>query len=286
MANPPNRASHDGNLVAFTSTATDLGGPTDGRAAVYVRDLSSERTYLVSRSAGGAPADAPASEPSLAPGGGAVAFTSSADNLAPGASPGVTEVWLRDLHGDRTTLVSRAPGGAGAPADASATNPSVDQRGNRVAFQSAARNLGAAGSHENVWLRDVAGGKTWLVSRGFKHHMVPGAPANAASTLPSLSRDGRFVCFQSAATNLGSAYGGDPRAGVENVFVHDTRSLDTILISRAPGRDGTGADGGSGEVSGSAGASLAAFSSKAGNLGGGPPPGVAEVYRRTIFGGR
>jgi Tol biopolymer transport system component len=221
----------------------------------------------------------------LAPGGTAVAFSSAAGNLVAGTPAGVAEVYLRDLRGGRTTLVSRAPGASGAPADADATHPSVDQRGDRVAFQSAAGDLGAAGPFANVWLRDVPGGETWLMSRGFKHHMVPGEPADAASTLPSLSRDGRFVCFQSAAANLGSTYGGEPRAGVENVFVHDTKSLDTILISRAPGRDGAAADGDSGEISCSAGASLAAFSSAAGNLGGGAPAGIAEVYRRTIFGG-
>ncbi|MBS1889493.1 MAG: PD40 domain-containing protein [Actinobacteria bacterium] len=278
--------SHDGNLVAFTSTATNLGGPTDGSAAVYVRDLTSERTFLVSRSSSGAVADAPASEPSLAPGGGSVAFSSAAGNLGSGTPAGVTEVWLRGLGGGGTTLVSRAPGAGGAPANAAATHPSVDQTGDRVAFQSAATNLGPAARVENVWLRDLAGGETALMSRGFKHHMVPGVPANAASTLPSLSRDGRFVCFQSAASNLGSAYGGEPRPGVENVFVHDTRSLDTILISRASGRGGAAADGNSSEVSCSAGASLAAFSSRAGNLGGGAPAGVGEIYRRTIFGGR
>lgn len=278
--------SENGQLVAFTSTATNLGGPRNGQPAVYVRNLNTERTFLVSRASNGTAADAGATEPSLAPGGGAVGFVTAAQNLAAGVPAGVSEVYLHQLHGGRTTLVSRGPGAAGAPADAAATHPSVDQSGDRVAFQSGATNLGHARQDVNVWLRDLAGGKTWLMSRGFKHHMVPGAPANGASVLPSLSRDGRFVCFQSTATNLGSAYGGRPRPGVENVFVHDTRSRDTILISRAPGRDGTGADGNSAEVSCSAGASLAAFSTQAGNLGGGAPAGVTEVYRRTIFGGR
>ncbi|MBS1878898.1 MAG: PD40 domain-containing protein [Actinobacteria bacterium] len=276
--------SADGNLVAFTSTATNLGGPRDGRAAVYVRDLSSNRTYLVSRWSNGRVLAA-AEQPALAPGGGAVAFVSASPHS--GTPAGVSQVYERDLRGGRTFLVSRADGRNGAAANADATRPSLDQNGSRVAFQSAASNLEpGATPHQNVYLRDVGAGRTWLVSRGFKHQMVPGPPANSASTQPSLSRDGRFICFQSAATNLGSGYGGEAQAGVENIFVYDTRSLGVFLISRASGQAGAPANGNSGEVSCSAGASLAAFSSAATNLEPGSPTGVVNVYRRTVFGGR
>lgn len=275
--------SADGARVAFASAASNLGGGASGGTQVYARDLKSNRTILVSRSSRGVPADGDSSEPAISSSGNAVAFASDAPNLGAGGALG-QQVFERKLSGGGALLVSRAPGAGGAAANSPAGDPSIDGFGDRVAFDSAATNLSdLANPVENVYVRDLSSGDTLLASRSGGRL---GAAANGSSSMPDLPRDGRFVCFQSVATNLGNSfdgYGVDPR--VENVYTHDTLHNGTFLISRQPGRYAPGANGDSQNVSCSAGASYAAFQSVATNLNGAVAPGVNEIYRRTIFGG-
>jgi WD40-like Beta Propeller Repeat len=276
--------SADGSEVAFASKATNLGAGSTGHTQIYVRDLKTNRTTLVSqpRGEGGPAGNGDSTEPAISSAGNAVAFTSDAPNLGAGGNFG-PQVFER--RGADTFMVSRAPGRDGKPAVGGAGEPSIDGFGDRVAFDSSAPNLsGIARPIENVYLREVTNGATILISRsGGKR----GAPANGNSSLPNLPRDGRFVCFQSFATNLGNPYDGfgvDTR--VENVYVHDTLHHGTFLISRKPGRRAPGANGDSQSVSCSAGASMAAFQTRATNLPGAPRSGMNEIFRRTIFGGR
>ena len=64
-----------------------------------------------------------------------------------------------------------------------------------------------------------------------------GAEANGASDTAAISADGRFVAFESAATNL---VGGDTNAA-EDIFVHDRQTGTTERVSVATG--GTEANG-------------------------------------------
>ena len=104
---------------------------------------------------------------------------------------------------------------------------------------------------------------------------------DAESHTPSLSADGRFVSFESDATNFSAAHGpfGD-------VFVRDMVGGRTILACRAAGPDGVGAD----KSSGTYGTALSAdgrfvtFESDATNLSGADGDGVADVFRRDVLG--
>ena len=140
--------SADGGRVAFTSEATNLATGLDANDLpdVYVRDLSAGSTSLVSRpdGPGTAAVDGVSNQPAISADGDHVAFVSDADGLAAGAVPGVVNVYVRDLESGTTTLASRTSAGAGANGNASA--PSISEDGSRVAFVSAAPNLGTAGS--------------------------------------------------------------------------------------------------------------------------------------------
>ena len=95
-----------------------------------------------------------------------------------------------------------------------------------------------------------------------------GAGANGNSSEPSISANGRWVAFQSAATNLAPGV----TEGVEHVYVRDLLSGTTRLVDRADGPDGAIAndelvrpvDRGR-----SAGSPVVAFASVADNLDGG-----------------
>ncbi len=274
--------STDGKEIVFASTATNLApGAKQGAINVYLRNLRTNRTTLISRSSSGVPGNGESTHPQISSTANVVVFESNATNLSPLAN-GEPQIYEHELASGRTSLVSVAEDGS--VANQAALNPSVDGDGGRVAFESTATNLSnVANPVDNVYVRDMGSNQLFLASRsggGSK------AIANGDSSVPDLPRDGRFVCFQSVATNLGNPYDGfgvDPK--VSNVYVHDLLHHGTFLISRQTGRYSPGGNGDSTNVSCSAGASYAAYQSSASNLNGNAH-GATDIYRRTVFGGR
>src|SRR5439155_6361067 len=130
---------------------------------------------------------------------------------------------------------------------------------------------------EDVFVRDRLLGVTERVS-------VPagGGEANGASSSgPSISADGRYVAFASAATNL-LGPGADSN-GVTDVFVHDrlTGLTERVSVSSA-GNEGSGGTF-TGPILAADGRSVA-FSSRDTNLvgAGTDTNGVADVYVRRL----
>ena len=94
-----------------------------------------------------------------------------------------------------------------------------------MAFSSVATNLvtGDTNGVADVFVRDTVSGTTTRVS------LVSGetGEGNGASTVPSISADGRYVAFTSAASNLVT---GDTNAAAD-VFVRDTLTGVTRRLS-------------------------------------------------------
>ncbi|MGZ4676525.1 MAG: S8 family serine peptidase [Acidimicrobiia bacterium] len=113
--------SADGSVLAFASTADNLGaGDSNGTADVFVRDAAGTVTR-VSIATGGAQANGPSSHPSLSADGRYVAFQSDATNLVAGDTNETTDVFLRDRVAGTTTLVSAAAATPAAAIAARAT---------------------------------------------------------------------------------------------------------------------------------------------------------------------
>lgn len=100
-----------------------------------------------------------------------------------------------------------------------------------------------------------------------------GAPGNGNSTRSTISADGRFVAFDSAATNL---VDGDTNGAKHDVFVHDRLTRTTRAVSVAP--DGTRGDGNSYRPSLSAHGRYVAFQSDATNLVTGDTNGKFDIF--------
>ncbi|MGD9570267.1 MAG: calcium-binding protein [Thermoleophilia bacterium] len=154
--------SADGRRVAFESLADDLSpDDRDLTMDVFVRDLPSATTTLVSRATGvaGTPAAGTSDDAAISADGTRVAFSSTAPDLSGADADAYQDVFLRDLATGETILVSRAPGAGGAPADAGSRMPAVSADGALVAFATEADNLavGAAPFVTDVVLRDVLG---------------------------------------------------------------------------------------------------------------------------------
>ena len=278
--------STDGRFVSFTSTATNLGA-TNGTTNVYVRDLSRERTNLVSRQSGvaGAQANGRSWEASISPHGRYVVFISDATNLSPeaAATPATEEIYVRDRTTHTTTLVSRASGPSGAPANGPSGEPSVSLDGRHVVFSSLATNLVAAPAAvpavREVYLRDLDTGETTLLSRGAGSS---GAPANGDSGAPTISADGRYVAFASMATNLTPTVTPAAAPPLRSVYERDLFTGSLVLVSRASGALGAPANGNSGDPAISPAGHYVAFDSVATNLSLAAQP-VLNVYRRGVL---
>ncbi len=154
-------------------------------------------------------------------------------------------------------LVVRTSGGARVVSDAD------DHR--FVAFVSDADGLSAEDddSVTNVYVRDRLLDATILVSRA---DGPAGAGANASSFEPSITSNGRWVAFQSVATNLASGTTED----VAHIYVRDLIAGTTRLFDRADNPNGAIADDSSGDPSITATPSnpIVAFTSAATNLDG------------------
>jgi hypothetical protein len=251
--------SDDGRFVAFESYASNLPGslgPTYLQA--YVRDLKKGTTKLVSRLGGGDPATGGSSnDASISANGRLVAFESDASNL-PGTLSPDDQVYLKDRKTGALKLISKTSGGT--PANDDSEDPAISPNGRVVGFESESTNLpgGLGGGDDEVYVRDLRGGRTLLVSRS-----NAGNPANDDTDDVALSANGRFVGFESYATNLPGSIG----PTYTQAYLHDRKHDKTTLISRTNGGDP--ATGGYSEnVSVSANGKLVQFESDATNLPG------------------
>jgi Tol biopolymer transport system component len=260
--------SADGNLVAFSSIATNLSPrATKGFDNVYIRNLSKGTTALVSVAMKGAQPNGDSFSPSISADGRFVLFLSEATNLVPGGTNSARGLFVRDLSIGKTTVVSVASDGTLANGQSGSHSISAD--GRFVAFSSRATNLvpGDTNSIADLFVHDLMTGETTRVSVA-----SDGSQANSGSASPSISADGRFVAFNSEATNL---VPGDTNGG-QDVFVHDLMTGETTRVSVAS--DGTQANIDSFYPSISADGGFIAFSSAADNLVPGDTNGTRDVF--------
>lgn len=138
--------SANGRYVAFASRAKNLSSiDKDSVEDVFVRDLATNRTVLVSRAQGkrGAAGSGDASSPSISADGRYIAFSSYAGNLGPADNGEDPDVFVRDMRSGRVTLASRADSG-GAASNAPSSNPAISADGHYIAFDSRGSNLSPA----------------------------------------------------------------------------------------------------------------------------------------------
>lgn len=268
--------SGDASHVAYSSAADNLvPGDTNARRDIFELDRTLATTYRVSADSSANQADGDSFDPAISADGRYVAFESNADNLVAGDTNGLGDVFEHDLSTGATTMVSVASGGG--PAYAESFQPAVSGDGSAVVFTSAADDLvGGVGNGytKQVYLRYPGSGITILVSASSS-----GAPADADSFSPSISADGNYVAYESAANNL--VPGISPVS--DQVYVRNLFNGTTSIVSLSP--DGTPANGDPGadrafHPSISADGSRVAFSSDATNLVPGSYAGTPQVYVR------
>jgi hypothetical protein len=274
--------SADGTKVAFITQATNFGF-ANGGADVFVRDLAASTTTLASRKNGAAGAEANAANifqaPAISYDGTTVAFTAGGTDVEPGVSPTWFSVYVRVLAADTTRIASRANGSTMLPANGLSGGPSLNGDGTLVVFDSVARNLGTDADPEfrGVYLRDLPNNTTTSIARPTGTAPLAAAGVNTSDSIPAgVSSDGRYVVFTSKADWLS----GDDDNAFNNVFVRDTLTDTTTLVSRASGASGAAANGNSVAGGISADGTKVVFESAGTNLH--PSETLAEVYVRDL----
>ncbi len=213
--------STDGRTVAFESDASNLvEGDANGVPDIFVRGAFG---FLIRVSVGlDGEGNARSGEPVVSGDGGAIAFSSDASNLVSDDTNGESDVFLRVLRTLSTVRVSISSNGGQANGPSFA--PSVSGDGQIIAYSSFASNLvpNDTNGTADIFVYNRADGSTLRVSVG-----SAGAHGTGDSVSPAISRDGRFVAFQSSASNLSP---GDTNGEVD-VFVHDRDTARTEQVS-------------------------------------------------------
>ena len=266
--------SSDGRYVAFESSSNNLvPNDTNANTDVFVHDRTTNVTTRVSVATGGVQGSYGGYQPSISNDGRYVAFTSRSSLVS-----GVTgiQVYVHDTWTSTTVLASRST--AGVTGSGASDVPAISGNGRYVAFNSVAANLvtGDTNGRIDTFVRDLVANTTTRVS-------VTNAGGQALTTAlignrPAISDDGRYVAFQSYATNL---VAGDTNAAPD-IFVRDRVGNTTrrVSVTNAGGQG----NGWSYEVAISGDGRYVAFSSAATNLVAGDTNARRDIFVRDRVG--
>ncbi|MEO7837391.1 MAG: calcium-binding protein, partial [Acidimicrobiales bacterium] len=160
-------------------------------------DAATGTTVRVSVSSAGEQGQAGSTSPNMSGDSRFIAFESLATNLVAGDTNGVWDVFVHDKLTGATERVS--VGNDESQANEQSVSPEVSADGRFVAFHSIATNLvpGDTNNRADVFIRDRQTGSTERLSVA-----GGGAQSDGQSSGASINADGRYVAFESVATNL------------------------------------------------------------------------------------
>ncbi len=290
--------SADGRFVSFGSLASNLvAGDTNAFGDVFVRDTClgaagcTPSTVRVSVASDGTQGDDTSDSFSISADGRFVAFESDASNLVAGDTNLATDIFIRDTCRGATgctpstVRVSVASDGTQANGNSfgNANGAAVSADGRFVAFQSDASNLVADDTNaaSDIFVRDTCLGATGCTPSTVRVSVASdGTQTGGGGSRFSISPDGRFVAFESGASDL---VVGDTNAA-SDIFVRDTClgatgcTPSTVRVSVGATFGFPQANGSSSRAAISSDGRFVAFSSGASNLVVGDTNGVGDVF--------
>lgn len=244
----PVAISDDGRWVLINSDAGDfLADPMQGWSSrTYLHDVVTGQRILVSRGTGASTlSSGTGNGMGMSADGRKVVFYSSAPDVVPGqvGSGEHYQVFVFDRDSGVARLVSGAQGSSTRGANDSSIVHTISADGSALLFTSDATDLLAGVTDTNaasdVFVFDVVSDEVQLAS----HALGSGtATANARSYGHSLSADGAYVLFETAATNILPGLS-DGNGSNTDVYLYSRDIGQNRLVSRAYSSDsatGTG----------------------------------------------
>lgn len=263
--------SADGRWVAFT--AENASGDDE----LYLYDRQDGVLTPVTVAFDGSSSNGWVGAPGMVPDGRYLAFYAWASNLVEGDTNAVQDLFFYSRDEEKISRISMAASGGQAndrSGDSSGNvAPALSADGQLIAFDSAASNLtpGDGNGRVDVFVHDRSTMSTALISQG-----VNGVAGNGDSSQPAISVDGRFVLFQSRATNLDPSVPTLASPGTTQIYLHDRNDGSNRLISRGP--DGRPGDDASTSPAISGDGRYLVYASAATNLVAGDSNKVADIF--------
>jgi Tol biopolymer transport system component len=262
--------SANGLFVVFQSTAKNFVPGVTPYINVFVRDLRKGITSRITNAIGGDSNGASFSW-SISGNGRFVVFQSEASNLVAQDNNQNWDIFLYDRQVGKMKLASIASDGSQSNGLSSAAV--VSDNGRWVAFRSEANNLvsGDTNGVADIFVHDFKTAATQRVSVA-----TDGSQANSGSDSPSMSADGRYIVFESSASNLVRR----DTNNFDDIFLYDLKTGKTSRVDVS--KSGSQANGNSLSPSISADGEYVAFTSGANNLAPGDNNNVADVFVKSL----
>lgn len=271
--------SGDSAWIAFSTSVPLVAADRNQFDDVYVVNRDTLAFELVSIAPIGVAADGPSTSPSISADGSRVAFESRGTVFGVVDTNGLVDVYMRN----RTTASTmRISNGETMESDGDSVDPAISGDGQFVAFESDATNLDttvvAEGFRDvDIFRYHIVTGATRLVSHGFNG--VLASDSSGASYDAVISDDGRFVAFESLATNLTTA----PDTNFDHdVYRRDMTAPGATLVSVGAMTGEAGASGGAFDAAISGDGQFVAFRSSQVDLVSGETNFGMQVYRRKL----
>lgn len=211
--------------ATMSSAVEDAAGNTPLTSDFVWSFTVSQATELVSKSEFDAVGNDVSSRSAIDGTGRYVVFVSEATNLETTATTlNRSHIYRKDTVSGEVLLVSSTD--TGQEANNNSLSPRISDDGRYVVFTSSANNLSpiATGFTNQVFLKDMETGDVSLVSRDTSGTTV----ANDVSINPDVSNDGRYVVFESGASNLSVL----PNNGSTQIYRKDMTDDSIDMISR------------------------------------------------------
>lgn len=224
--------SADGRYVSFTSSASNLvPGDTNLEEDIFVRDNLTGAVERVTVHSDGTQSNGFSFAPDISADGNRVSFSSLASNLVDNDNNFSADVFVHDRQTRTTVRVNVAADGSEATHSGSYIPSSISGNGRYVSFSSPASNLVPNDNNnlDDVFVHDLDSRTTTRVSVASTVPPIPALEAIGVSARNSISFDGRYVAFDSLASNL---VAGDTNLSFD-VFVHDQVEATTTRVSVA-----------------------------------------------------
>ncbi|HET7844791.1 MAG TPA: hypothetical protein VFL14_11610, partial [Xanthomonadales bacterium] len=212
------KITRDGRTVLFTqgnAAAGAANGKTVANGAICLNNLATSAVDCISKNPNGPPPNGSSNNGAISGDGNKVVYESTSSNIVPDANGSTSDVFAYDKLTGGTQILSTTS--SGAAATAGSFQPAISCNGRQYAFESLAALVNVQPSTpgvKNIYAITTTGGKR-LITVG-----TGNTAANGDSGKPRITDDGRFVFFESNASNL---VAGDTN-GVKDVFVADLGS--------------------------------------------------------------